>query len=445
LKIVLVSMNFSPELTGIGKYSGEMAEGLVARGHEVSVVCAPPYYPAWQLSDGYSGREFVTEQPMPGLTVYRCPVWIPKRLGGLTRMLHLASFALSSAWMTLKLVGWQPQVVFVVAPAFFCAPAVWLAARLSGAKAWLHVQDFEVDAAFELGMLKQPLLRRTAKVLEALILRRFDVVSTISNRMQRLLGSKGVASSKTEMLANWIDVSGIQPTPDSAVLRQSLSIADGQLVCLFSGTLNRKPGLEVLIEAARRLAHDPRFVFVICGNGEMREPLESMAQGLGNVRFMNLLPAARVNGLLNMADIHLLPQLRGAADLVMPSKLVGMLASGRPVIAAGLPGSEMAHVVTGCGLVIEPEDAEVLSQAIVNMANDPQWRDRLGAAGRLYAERTFDSKAIFNRLDNALVLLVDPHHAQAGVLAAARAASDAVISAATDGVSVPASGADTAQ
>jgi colanic acid biosynthesis glycosyl transferase WcaI len=247
------------------------------------------------------------------------------------------------------------------------------------------------------------------------------------------------------MLANWIDVSSIQPTPDSAALRQSLSIADDQLVCLFSGTLNRKPGLEVLIEAARRLAHDPRLVFVICGNGEMREPLESMAQGLRNVRFMDLLPAARVNGLLNMADIHLLPQLRGAADLVMPSKLVGMLASGRPVIAAGLPGSEMAHVVTGCGLVIEPEDSEVLSQAIVNMANDPQWRDRLGAAGRLYAERTLDSKAIFNRLDNALVLLVDPHHAQAGVLAAARAASGVVISAATDAVSVPASGADTAQ
>ena len=138
-------------------------------------------------------------------------------------------------------------------------------------------------------------------------------------------------------------------------------------------------------------------------------------------------------------------QLRGAADLVMPSKLVGMLASGRPVIAAGLPGSEMAHVVTGCGLVIEPENAEVLSQAIVNMANDPQWRERLGAAGRLYAERTLDSKAIFDRLDDTLVLLVDPHHAQSGVLAAARAASEVVISAAADAVGVTASGADPAQ
>ena len=68
-------------------------------------------------------------------------------------MLHLARYALSSAWMTLKLVGWQPQVVFVVAPALFCAPAPWLAARPSGAKAWLHVQDFEVGAACELGML----------------------------------------------------------------------------------------------------------------------------------------------------------------------------------------------------------------------------------------------------------------------------------------------------
>jgi hypothetical protein len=102
-------------------------------------------------------------------------------------------------------------------------------------------------------------------------------------------------------------------------------------------------------------------------------------------------------------------------------------------------------VVTGCGLVIKPENAEVLSQAIVNMANDPQWRSRLGAAGRLYAERTLDAKAIFNRLDDALVLLVDPYHAQSGVLAAARAASEVVISAATDAVGVVSGGADPAQ
>jgi colanic acid biosynthesis glycosyl transferase WcaI len=135
-----------------------------------------------------------------------------------------------------------------------------------------------------------------------------------------------------------------------------------------------------------------------------------MASGLPNVRFLDLLPAARLNGLLNMADIHLLPQLRGAADLVMPSKLVGMLASGKPVIAAGMPGSEMAAVVTGRGLVIEPECPDVLAQAILTLAQDPERRLKLGAAGRAFAQSSLDAEAIFDRLDMRLETLCNPHY-----------------------------------
>lgn len=405
MKIVLVSMNFSPELTGIGKYSGEMADGLIARGHEVSVVCAPPYYPTWKVAPGHSGASYRVEQPKPGLTVYRCPIWIPKRLGGLTRLLHLASFALSSMPVVLKLVGWQPRVVLVVAPGFFCAPVAWLAARLAGAKAWLHIQDFEIDAAFELGLLKQPWLRSMAKRAERVMLRRFDAVSTISSRMLRLLAAKGVPMQKTEMLPNWVDASALSSADGSAELRQSLGIDPEQIVCLFSGTINRKQGLGVLVEAARLLSGDPRVVIVICGNGEMRAPLEDAARDLPNVRFIDLMPAAKLSALLNMADIHLLPQLRGAADLVMPSKLGGMLASGRPVIASATPGTEIASIVISCGLLTEPECADDFAQAIATLAVDAERRHRLGANGRAYAHRVLDSKGIFDRLDVSLAAL----------------------------------------
>lgn len=405
MKIVLVSMNFSPELTGVGKYSGEMANGLVARGHEVSVVCAPPYYPTWQVAAGHSGTAYAVEHPRPGLTVYRCPIWIPKRLGGLTRLLHLASFALSSMPVVLKLVGWQPRVVFVVAPGFFCAPVGWLAARLAGAKAWLHIQDFEIDAAFELGFLKQPWLRSMAKRAERVMLRRFDAVSTISSRMLRLLAAKGVPMQKAEMLPNWVDAPALARDAGSAELRRSLGISPEQIVCLFSGTINRKQGLGVLVEAARLLCGDPRVVIVICGNGEMRAPLEAAACGLSNMRFIDLMPAARLSALLNMADIHLLPQLRGAADLVMPSKLGGMLASGRPVIASATPGTEIASIVVACGLLTEPECASDFAQAIATLACDAERRQRLGANGRSYAHRVLDSQGIFDRLDVGLTAL----------------------------------------
>lgn len=405
MKIVLVSMNFSPELTGVGKYSGEMAYGLIARGHEVCVVCAPPYYPTWQVAPGHSGDAYRVEHPKPGLTVYRCPIWIPKRLSGPTRLLHLASFALSSMPVVLNLVGWQPRVVLVVAPGFFCAPVAWLAARLAGAKAWLHIQDFEIDAAFELGLLKQPWLRSMAKRAERMMLRRFDAVSTISSRMLRLLAAKGVPMQKTEMLPNWVDASALSVADGSVELRQSLGIAPTQTVCLFSGTINRKQGLGVLVEAARLLRGDPGVVFVICGNGELRASLEAAACGLPNMRFIDLMPAAKLSALLNMADIHLLPQLRGAADLVMPSKLGGMLASGRPVIASATPGTEIASIVIACGLLTEPESADDFAQAIATLAVDVERRQRLGANGREYAHRVLDSQGIFDRLDVSLSVL----------------------------------------
>ncbi len=230
----------------------------------------------------------------------------------------------------------------------------WLAARLSGAKAWLHIQDFEIDAAFELGLLKQPFLRRCAQFAERRLMRRFDAVSTISRRMLRQLAAKGVALQHTETLPNWVDLSLVRPIPCSGEMRRRLNITQGQTVCLFSGTMNRKQGLGVMIDAARSLQHDASLAFVLCGNGEMRPELESAAEGLANVRFLDLQPADKLNELLNMADIHVLPQLRGAADLVLPSKLVGMLACGRPVVAAALPGSEIASIVIGCGIVVAP-------------------------------------------------------------------------------------------
>lgn len=402
MKIVLVSLNFAPELTGIGKYSGELADGLVTRGHDVTVVCSPPYYPAWQVGASYSTGGYRTETPKPGLTIHRCPIWIPKRLGGLARLLHLASFALSSLPILMKLVLWQPRLVFVVAPALFCAPAGWLLARLSGARAWLHIQDFEVDAAFELGLLKRPWLRRLALFMERGLMRRFDTVSTISRRMLRQLAAKGIPLEDTEIVPNWVDLSVVTPGDRSFALRRSLGIDPSQLVCLFSGTINRKQGLDVLVEAARLLRHDARIVIVICGNGELRAGLEAAAAGLGNVRFLDLQPASELNALLNMADIHLLPQLRGAADLVMPSKLVGMLASGRPVVAAAIDGTEIASIVSDCGVCTEPESAHGFAQAIGELADDPSRRVLLGAAGRAYAERVLDAQKIFDRLDARL-------------------------------------------
>jgi len=408
MRIVVLSMNFAPELTGIGKYSGEMVDGLVARGHEVVVVCAPPYYPQWQVQAGHSQVGYRIERPRPGMTVLRCPMWLPRQLGGLQRLLHLASFALSSLLPMLLLVAWRPAVVFAVAPALFCAPAAWLCARLAGAKAWLLIQDFETEAAFELGLLRGRFTRGAMRWAERWLLRGFDRVSTLSARMLRRAAAKGVPLDRLERVPNWVDVRLVNPLDRSLALRGELGIGVEQTVCLFSGTLNRKQGLHVLAEAAHRLAARRDIVLVICGQGEMQASLRLAAAGAANVLFIDLQPTERYHRLLNMADIHLLPQLKGAADLVMPSKLTGMLASGRPVVAGAASGSEIATLVEGRGCVVEAESAVAFATAILALADDPALRTRLGAEGRRYSEKHLDAAMLLDRLDNRLRTLARP-------------------------------------
>ena len=172
MRVLIYSANFSPEPTGVGKYSGEMAEWLADHRHEVRVIAAPPYYPAWKVEPGYHWPPFRREK-WRGVDIWRAPIWVPKNPRGLTRMLHLLSFAVSSFPLMMRQISWRPDIVITVAPAFMCAPTGLLTATLSGAKAWLHMQDFEIDVAFRMGMLKGKLLQRLALRMERWVLRRF--------------------------------------------------------------------------------------------------------------------------------------------------------------------------------------------------------------------------------------------------------------------------------
>lgn len=398
MRILIYGLNFSPELTGIGKYTGEMAEWLAAHGHQVRVITAPPYYPDWKISAGYSGRWYQTQDSAgKRFIIYRCPLWVPARPSGLKRLLHLASFALSSAPLLLRQAFWRPHILWVVEPALFCAPGAWLTARLSGARCWLHIQDYEIDAAFDLGLLKGQRLRRWVTASEHWLMQRFDRVSTISQRMVERALSKGVAPPRITLFPNWVDIGNIQPLTQPSPFRAQLGIPHDAIVALYSGNMGNKQGLEILADAARLLQDQPRLHFVFCGNGAGRDDLVQRAARLERVHFLDLQPLERLSDLLGLADLHLLPQRADAADLVMPSKLTGMLASGRPVIATAHPGTELAQVVAQCGLVTPPEQPPAFAAAITTLANNPQRRHELGAAGRRYAQEHLACDRILQR------------------------------------------------
>jgi colanic acid biosynthesis glycosyl transferase WcaI len=397
MRILLYSVNFAPEPTGIGKYSGEMAEWLVDQGHSVRVVAAPPYYPMWKIEPSYT-RPLYRREQWRGVDIWRAPLWVPKSPGGFARVLHLMSFAFSSFPLMIRQVSWRPHLVLTVAPAFLCAPAGLLTARLCGAESWLHLQDFEVDLAFRMGLLKGKLLQRLVLRMERSILRRFDSVSSISSRMVEQLLHKGVEPKRTRYFPNWVDISAIKPSSDCGNYRTELAIPDNAAVVLFSGSLGGKQGLMVIPQVASLLAARKDIVFLVCGDGVMKPKLEAATAKLANVRFLPLQPLERLGELLSTADMHLLPQSSGAADLVLPSKLSGMLASGRPVVATCHAGTELDTVVSKCGLVVRPQDVAALADAICKLVDEPALRLELGRRARAYAEANFERDAILGRI-----------------------------------------------
>lgn len=407
MRILFHGINFAPELTGIGKYTGEMATWMVAAGHEVRVVTAAPYYPEWRVTNGF-GNTWQTER-WQGVQVWRCPLYVPVKPNGVKRLLHLASFALSSLPVMLAQWRWKPDVVWVVEPPMMCAPAAAAFASLRGAKSWLHIQDYEVDAAFDLGLIKGKTLRLWVQGAERWLMRRFDRVSTISGRMVERAKNKGVVPERVVHFPNWVDIGGITPLAEHSAYRTELDLRPDAVVALYSGNMGNKQGLEILADVASMLQGDPRIQFVFGGNGSGRADLQERCASLPNVRFLDLQPLERLNDWLGLADVHLLPQRADAADLVMPSKLTGMLASGRAVLATAMPDTELGRVVTqdaACGLVVPPENAAAMAEALRALAADPARRAELGANGRRYAEAELSQDVILRRFEAQLLALV---------------------------------------
>jgi len=395
-RILIIGLNYAPEPVGIGPYTQGLAEALAAEGAAVEVIAGRPYYPQWRPYPGHErlGWNTVDER---GVAVTRCPHYVPADPGALKRIVHLASFALAALLPALRPRGNRPQLVIVIAPALLSVFTGWIAARLAGARLWVHVQDFEVEAALATGLLApQGLPARLARWVEARLLRLGDVVSTISPQMCARLHDKGIGPERVFELRNWAD-SRFAVDPDGARLMRNEWGLGERVVALYSGNIARKQGIEILVEAAGLLAHRHDIAFVICGEGPNRAALAALAAGLGNVQLHDLQPAERMGAMLAMADLHLLPQIAGAADLVLPSKLTNMLASARPVVATTEPGTGLYAEVEGCGALAPPGDAAALAREIERLADDPALRARLGAAARQRAEERWMKPAIIAR------------------------------------------------
>ncbi|EPY4498282.1 WcaI family glycosyltransferase [Klebsiella quasipneumoniae] len=368
MKLLVYGLNFSPELTGIGKYSGEMAEWFSDNNQMVKVITAPPYYPEWKIHKGYSAWKYTVTNDK--FEVIRCPLYVPQKINTLNRLLHLISFSLSSLKPLIKQRKWKPDYIICVVPTLFTVPGVLILRKLTGAKVILHVQDYEVDAMVGLGLAKNRFFGSLARKFERWCLTSVDKVSTISNSMMRKALEKKVHPGNIIFFPNWSEVSRFKNIDEVDVIniKNRLDLPEYKKLILYSGNIGEKQGLEIIVDVAEKFKDKP-YLFLFVGQGGGRQRLESIVSEhkLKNVLFRPLQPYADLPALLKLADCHLVIQKRGAADAVLPSKLTNILAVGGNSVITAEVGTELGQLCIdypGIAICVEPESKDAIYQGI---------------------------------------------------------------------------------
>lgn len=409
MKILIYSYNYHPEPIGIAPLMTELAEGLVARGHQVRVVTAMPNYPEREIYPDYQGKWYLTEE-RNGVKIQRCVVWIRPRPNLLDRLLLDGTFVLNSLPQALS--GWRPDVVLATVPPLPICIAVTILAWLRQTPVVLNIQDIQHEAAWEVGLLKNKWLFKAFAKLEQFACRQADKISVIADGFVENLRGKNVPLEKIVMIPNWVDVNFIRPLPkatNSFIKRHHLQ---GKFVVLYSGNIALTQQLPTAIKAAAKLNHIPDIMFVIVGEtkaiNRVREYCEMF--GANNVKLLNFEPRENLPEMLAAADVGLVVQKHNVIGFNMPSKIPVMLASGCPIAASvPLTGTAAKAVEkSGGGVVIPPENEDALAEAILDLYQHPEKRAALSAKGRQYAienyayEQALDSyESLFSELVEA--------------------------------------------
>jgi glycosyltransferase involved in cell wall biosynthesis len=257
----------------------------------------------------------------------------------------------------------------------------------------LATQDIFPDVAIQLGRLTNPavirLLRGTARRQFSSAVR----IISLGRDMDRRLEALGVEKQKIRTLGNWADGSIIRPLSQPSPLRGKWNFGDS-FVVMHSGNVGLSQSLETLVDAADLLREHRSVLIAIVGDGAAKARLQAdvIRRGLGNVRFLAFQPKGSLSESLAAGDAHLVSLKRGLAGFIVPSKVYGVMAAGRPFIAAVESDSEPALIVEefGCGLRIEPDDAEALAQGILRMRDSNH--GEMGRRGRRAFEQRFDRR-----------------------------------------------------
>ncbi len=409
LRILVLSINYWPDETGIAAFNIWRCEFLASQGHQVTICTGPPYYPAWRVPAAYRGK-LVQREERNGVTILRSWMFVPQVLTTKKRILHEASFLASS--FVRALASRRPELIFTVSPPLGLALTATALSRLWRVPFIFDVEDLQPDAAVELGMMKGQAMIRALYRLERLAYERAALVSTITEGMRQRIIEKGIDPAKVVLFPPRADSSlyMLRERSDGSAFRQRYGL-QGKLIVSHSGNMGVKQGLEVILEAAARSRERQDVQYLFVGDGAMRSQLEEQTRTLrlNNVRFLPLLEADQFHQMLAATDIALITQQRIVSNIVFPSKVVTLLCAGCPVVASVNPESEVARAVarSGAGMVVEPENAEALWNAIDRLSRSRELLAQMSTQARQFAYESWDERRTLPRMEEQFIRCVE--------------------------------------
>jgi colanic acid biosynthesis glycosyl transferase WcaI len=405
MKITIWGINYAPEAIGIAPHNKILCDFLRVRGHEVRIVTAFPYYPAWKKETGDVGKLFRTDN-VDGVPVHRCWHYVPSKVTTFKRIIHEASFAVTSFFRQLTLP--RADAYIVISPPLLLGTTAWVLSWFKRAPFVFHVQDLQPDAALGMGMLKPNWITQSLYQLEKIAYKKAARVSGITGAITHAFKKKGVPEEKIILFPNSASIPPSEKIPprDSFRAREGLSPQD--FVVSYAGNLGCKQGLEVLFEAARFLRH-PKIKIVVCGDGARREYFEELVkkEGFTNVRLLPLQPEQHYQQMLADSDVCVITQMKGTGSFFLPSKMLTTLAYGRPILGVADKESELSRAIeeSGCGINLSPDDPEKLASAIEWLEKDRPQLAQMGQQGFQYIQQFERSKVLPQFLDQLVAMI----------------------------------------
>lgn len=397
MNITIISNNYYPEDSGIGLYSSGMAEFL-AKSHNLTVIAAMPYYPQWEIYSEYKNKPMFYRENINDVEVLRFKQYTPKNPTFLKRIFQMCHFFLGSIVNVFKIK--KNDIVIVVMPFTISIILGRLVKFFKGGRLIVHVQDFEFDAAFETGLSKKSgILAKLIFLVERFLLNRSDSVSTISYGMLKKLESK--TTSSTSYFPNWIDYSKINPKtakPNKIFDPRKFNI-------LYSGNIGAKQDWDFFIDFVIACKEIDKVQVYLIGEGAKREELVEKIKIHSNCTYFPPVRYEELNDLLCNADLHILFQKSTVVDTVMPSKILGMMASAKPSIVTGHEESEVKHnfeISNGGYYFYDENKLNQIMAKISYLIEKPKDSSEIGENARKFIIEKFSMEKILRTFEDTL-------------------------------------------